>query len=302
MNPNNTASAGKRLKELRLKKGLSLEEVQKKTKINLNVLKAIEEDNTATVLPVYLKGFLKIYCNFLGVDPKEFTHDYYRQTQQPSIVQEKIRSIHAGRFPAAVREKPQPVRKEIPVKITLLKPSVKRKLIYAVVAIVAFIILLALINKVRVSLAKRHARRSQVSLSTGKPSKTTARKLLVNREIKDKKVASVSSKPQTPVQSTIVQQPREKPSAAEQTGIMLGIRAKDDCWIQLKVDGKAVFQSILKKGRFELWRAKDKIELSLGNVGNVELELNGKLLMPLGRKGQVLKNIVITKEGLKIDR
>jgi cytoskeletal protein RodZ len=38
-------TAGARLKQLRLEKGISLEEVQKKTRIHLNVLRAIEGDS-----------------------------------------------------------------------------------------------------------------------------------------------------------------------------------------------------------------------------------------------------------------
>ena len=40
-----TDSAGEKIKSARLQKGLSLEEVHKKTKIHLNILKAIEEDS-----------------------------------------------------------------------------------------------------------------------------------------------------------------------------------------------------------------------------------------------------------------
>jgi hypothetical protein len=72
--------------------------------------------------------------------------------------------------------------------------------------------------------------------------------------------------------------------------------------MQLKSDGKVVFQGVLKKGRFESWQANTKMELSLGNAGVVELEVNGKLISNLGRRGQALKNILITKEGLAIKR
>lgn len=69
-------SAGARLKKLRLERGFDLEEVQKKTKIHLNILRSIEEDNFINISPVYLKGFLKLYCQFLGVDPKDYLVDY----------------------------------------------------------------------------------------------------------------------------------------------------------------------------------------------------------------------------------
>jgi len=81
-------STGSRLKKLRQEKGLSLEEVHKKTKIRLNILKAIEEDNIIGLSPVYIKGFLKIYCKFLGTEPKEYIPGY----QEPSGAQKLVSS------------------------------------------------------------------------------------------------------------------------------------------------------------------------------------------------------------------
>ncbi|MCX5703554.1 MAG: DUF4115 domain-containing protein, partial [Candidatus Omnitrophica bacterium] len=86
------------------------------------------------------------------------------------------------------------------------------------------------------------------------------------------------------------------------SGIRLGVRARENCWISLKVDGHLVFQRVLEKGRFESWQAKDKIEFSLSNAAAVELEVNGQLFSNLGRRGQPRKNILITKEGLNIAR
>ena len=91
-------------------------------------------------------------------------------------------------------------------------------------------------------------------------------------------------------------------SAPVNAMIRLGIRAKENCYINLKADTKAVFQGVLKKGRFESWSAKDKFELSVGNAGVVDLEINGKLISNLGKKNQALKKILINREGLSIAR
>lgn len=69
-------SAGQRLKKIRLEKGLSLEQVHKATKVHLNILKAIEEDNLVNFNPVYIKGFIKIYCKCLDVSPRDCIPDY----------------------------------------------------------------------------------------------------------------------------------------------------------------------------------------------------------------------------------
>ena len=86
-------------------------------------------------------------------------------------------------------------------------------------------------------------------------------------------------------------------------GIRLVVSAKENCLVFVKADGKVVFHRVLEKGRSNNWKAKDRIELSLGNASAVEIIVNGQRFKDLGRRGQPLKNIVITeKEGLSIPR
>jgi len=66
---------GERLRRLRKAKGLSLEQVHQITKIHVRVINALEEDKIDEISPVYVKGLLKIYCNLLGADPKDFTEE-----------------------------------------------------------------------------------------------------------------------------------------------------------------------------------------------------------------------------------
>ncbi|AIL65289.1 Helix-turn-helix domain protein [Rickettsiales bacterium Ac37b] len=68
---------GNLLREERLKKGLSLEEVSEKTKVRTFYLSAIEENSNREDIPapVYMLGYLKIYADFLGLDGKQIvTH------------------------------------------------------------------------------------------------------------------------------------------------------------------------------------------------------------------------------------
>ena len=77
---------GLRLKKLRLEKGLGIDDVHKATHIHLDVLKAIEDDNYININPVYLKGFLKIYCQFLGVElPDNFAGKKHTQVQVKKV-------------------------------------------------------------------------------------------------------------------------------------------------------------------------------------------------------------------------
>jgi hypothetical protein len=84
--------------------------------------------------------------------------------------------------------------------------------------------------------------------------------------------------------------------------LRLSIRAKENCFVSIKCDGKTQFYGTLKKGRSDSWKANEKIEFTLGNATAVEVEVNNRLINSLGRRGQAVKNIVITKDGLSIPR
>jgi transcriptional regulator with XRE-family HTH domain len=248
-------SAGARLKKIRLEKGLSLEEVHKKTKIHLNILRAIEEDSLIDFNPVYVKGFLKIYCKFLGVDSKDYIPAY----KEP---QSKVEYVL--RF----SQKPAPLFKTPSLKLSSLKAiRIKTKTIFTIILILVFVVVLFNLGK------EVFLKRSFVSSRSG----IASSKIDKTQITKTQDVSAVKI-------------------------IRLDIRAKENCFIQVKSDGRVVFQNILRKGRAESWQAMNKIELSLGNAGVVELEVNGKRISALGRRGQALKNILITKEGLSIKR
>ena len=108
------------------------------------------------------------------------------------------------------------------------------------------------------------------------------------------KVQGITSKPQV----SAAKFPKEASG-----GISLSIAAKENCLVFVKVDGRVLLHRVLERGRSDSWKAKEKIELSLGNAAAVELIVNGQRFTNLGRRGQQLKNITITeKDGLRIPR
>jgi len=87
--------------------------------------------------------------------------------------------------------------------------------------------------------------------------------------------------------------PKSKP-------LRLKVAASQDCWMQVKVDGKVLFQAILKEGQNESWEAKEGVELWVGNAAALSLSLNGRALDPLGFG--VKKGILVTHEGLTVPK
>lgn len=67
------ASLGEKLKEARLKQGLSLDEIASKTRIQLHFLEAIEQDRVEKIPgDFFRKSFVRQYASTLGLDPEEF--------------------------------------------------------------------------------------------------------------------------------------------------------------------------------------------------------------------------------------
>jgi cytoskeletal protein RodZ len=266
--------AGIRLRKIRLEKGISLEEVHKKTKIHLNVLRAIEEDSLINFNPVYIRGFLKIYCQFLGLNPRDYVTDYREPsyTVKPSGGKEK-RSFSISNQKSSGFSFFKRVRLE------------KNKILL-IAAVIIFVFLL--FNLGRLISSRRFSARQRPRVA-------------VLKTVKAEKTGESSAKEQ---KKAGVNQIRSENSlkADAYPIVRLGIRAKENCWIQLKTDGRVIFEGTLMKGRSESWHAKNKIELTVGNAGAIELEVNGKPIPSLGKRGQKIKGITISKEGLSTGR
>jgi transcriptional regulator with XRE-family HTH domain len=269
-------SVGAKLKKIRLEKGLSIEEVQKKTKIHPNILKAIEEDNFINLSPVYVKGFLKIYCKFLGIDHSQYILEY-------------------SELEKTVPERTPVQSRSTPVKLSSGRPSRFATMMIKAVVFAVLIFLVAAGGFFASRNIFSYIRNKQKISSAG--SKKDGKPVFSSKPVKKTPKAV---KPAVPVEKRASAVPLVEKI---KTGmpIRLGIRAKEDCWIKLSLDGKVIFQSILKKGRSENWQAKKEISLSLGNAGGVELEVNGSLIPSVGRKGQAVKSIVINEDGLKVN-
>jgi len=255
-------TAGARLKKVRQERGISLEDIQKRTKIHPNVLRAIEGDSISDLSPIYLKGFIKIYCASLGVDPK----DYIGQSNPPS---KPVLNATVGRPIGGRVEHKSSLLKDASVRLSAIKPKIDfKKFMPAVIA--AFILVFLLVNLTKFVSSRRKVPLAKVKVLIPPASKKDSAKTIASKSVAD--------------------------------GLTVGIFARSKSWISAKADGKTVFHGALARGRSETWHAKEKVELSLGDAGAVELQINDQRFTNLGRRGKPLKNIVINKEGLKIPR
>ncbi|HEY2554112.1 MAG TPA: helix-turn-helix domain-containing protein, partial [Candidatus Cybelea sp.] len=63
---------GERFRAAREARGLLISDAAERVRIRSVYLAAIEEENWKTIgAPVYIRGFLRTYARFLGLDPEE---------------------------------------------------------------------------------------------------------------------------------------------------------------------------------------------------------------------------------------
>lgn len=268
---------GNQLKKARQKKQVALDEVYQKTRIHSNVLNALEEDRFKQILnPTYARSFLKEYATYLGLDVKSILSEYDKlfPQERPKIAESA------------------PKKRSVFGEVDLTKIAKYAGVI--AVSILAIIILISLIRGVARGInnisRQRALQTKQLKLvKAQEPVKVAPAKSLPAKERIQKAPQKSGPKP--------ISRPSEKIAIGAKERLRLTVTATDDVWIQLKVDGKMIFQNVLKKGTSEQWEADSSFTIWTGNAGAMQFSLNGN---DLGAPGKgVKKGIVVTREGIK---
>ena len=170
-------------------------------------------------------------------------------------------------FVAAHGEPPAPERKLVPPRERRPPLSLGR-LFLAAVAVVAVV------------LTFRHGREERARLQ---PTPTT-----------------IPVAPAVLATDRVYPSPLEAPAAAAETadGLVLTMTAQQDCWVEVRADGATVINRVLAEGESQRLEARGEIVLSVGNAGGLSIRVNDRPALPLGRAGEVRKNIVITRQNL----
>jgi cytoskeleton protein RodZ len=92
--------------------------------------------------------------------------------------------------------------------------------------------------------------------------------------------------------------PPPSDSVSPAAGIVVTLSARENTWAEIKVDGTAVLSRNLEVGETQKLEARNEVLLSLGNAGGVTYTVNGRPGIPLGRSGEVRRNIAINTQSL----
>jgi hypothetical protein len=254
---------GSYLRDARESLGADLREASQETRIALNFLKAIEEDQFSK-LPgeVFVKGFLKNYARFLRLPEEEVMRRYAeRAAPAPAAPAANKRAAVPAAPPAPAEAAPHRVPEQ-PAAQPSRAPRIELYLVAGGIVIAVIALLL-------VVLPSRHPARER-----GAPAPPKA-----------------APAPASLLTSTLT-------ATRGPDKLYLDIIALEDLWILVRTDTSPQKKAVLKQGETVTWTADERFVLSYGGAGAVKIVLNGKELAVPAGKDAVVRDLTITAGGI----
>lgn len=269
---------GEKLKQARLAKNLSLDEIHKITRINKNYLTALETSNVkAFPAEVYYKNFLKRYASYLGLNGEQILQEY-----NDSKKQEGNKIIH----------------KKV---VSKQKTAKNKRDFFIVIIFVILIVLLILMNYfIKTDAVKTEqeidnlmnvtdtyfAKEKTNDENVLKPDNNSLQKEKQSEQKTPEQKQEDTNKPQPKdVQQTepVTNEPAvvtETPAQTQQNSAVsekkqkLIVKAISDTWVDIYADGKRKYTGYIFSGNQTFVVANEVFNIKIGDITGVEVFFN----------------------------
>ena len=247
---------GTNLRAARERAGFSLQDLATRTRIPIKSLRAIEENDFASVPSgIFVRGFIRSYATEVGVDPAQAVAEYRAMTEPASD--------------AASSPKAAPSPKKDVVVVDDLRTPFDPELLTSRpgwgVALIAAALLIGIVSM------------NKYNASDG--TKAAATKVVVA----DAAATAVVSAP-ADVPAPASAKPDAAPAVATTgTGVLLEMRATGLCWVKADVDGQTVVERLLQPGETQSVTGQKDIVLRVGDPAAFSYSINGQPGKSLGQ-------------------
>lgn len=254
------SALGEEFRSAREARGLSLSDVAERLHIRSVYLAAIEDEDWHVIgAPVYVRGFMRTYARFLGLDPE-------------SAVARFAASLPAG-TPAATA--PRPAQ---PAATPAEKRAAAERSSPSLAAVLSIVVAVAAVLFVGYEFYQYRA---------GGPAPAPVADASVPPDAgsaEEPTPAPAADLDATPGLAEVP--PLAPPTAGPKPG--LSLRVTETSWLRVTVDGKVVLEGTLPAGAAKSFTGKTA-DVRVGNAGGVRIAVNGHTLAPLGASGDVVE-------------
>jgi cytoskeletal protein RodZ len=250
------------LKKRREELGRDLRDISDILKIKCDYLRSIEDEAFDKLPePVYVRGYIREYAEFLNIDTETVLNAYTQQVLAP-VTENKT---------AAEGEAPQ------------VKKTRTRRY-----AIPFLLVLFALITLFLFSPL------SPLQHDTSSP---PSKKDEISRSVAESAPETPLSEAETitPSMNSVLEESPQPPAGPQKdllpvmdTPHVLEITADDITWLAITIDEAAPREVTMNPGETLKVNANKNIHLKIGNAGGVKLVFDGKEIGKLGQKGEVI--------------
>lgn len=243
-------TVGAILKEARLAKGISLADAEKATSIRSRYLQAVENDEyDKTPGEVFLKGIIRNYGNYLGLNGPELVNEYKASAAgmaAEAVRSQGIREVEKVRLNIQLKDK-----RDIGSGTGRFElPKLPMKQCLAGLAAVAVLTAGYFAIPATINYFKNMPKEEAKQIEQVKP---------------EAKAPAVLDK------------------------VTVDLEAEGDCWLEASADGKELFAGILHAKESKHFEAKDKLIVKYGNIGVVRIKVNGEAVDLKGEHGVAMK-------------
>ncbi|MCH4157019.1 MAG: DUF4115 domain-containing protein [Acidaminococcaceae bacterium] len=284
---------GKTLREAREAKGLTLIQVSDATRISKAYLQAVEEDAYQKIPgEVFVKGVLRGYGNFLGLDGTKLVEQY-------KILAQGMRPEEAASFK---------IREATNVKITpTFKPnedapqSSKNSLLMGLLVLVVLLVAVCayyfMIVAKPAGTVPAPVTGTQPAVSAPAAQLPAAPTPAAPAGANTAPKQAGPSQPASPAQPAVnaTQPQTAAPAAATPNGtVAVNVDCKGICWLQVFDGEKKIFEGTLGKGEKNTFTSTNKLRIVYGNIKDVAITVNGQAEAPLKTNEVVTRTYAAT--------
>ena len=238
---------GTHLRTARERLGLSAAAVSARTRISPRMIRAIEENDTATLpQPVFVRGFLRSYAAEVGLDPEPLVTEYMAQVAPPpaAATAERDEALAGERMVFSARGR----------ELTDFGDSTPRA------STTAGLLLAALALAVV----------SHLSMQANPPAATPTEPL-----------SEASPTTGSAAVASVAPAVNNRPVGTSGQALTIDIHPTGPCWVEVRVNGEARIYRLMQAGERESVTADGEVMMRVGDPTEFAYSINGRRGRPL---------------------